>query len=88
MSNDLMATERLVADVAALRVVVQRLLYQIAAQAGDPTEILPREQASALLDLAKVAFVGADPGRDAEIRSHAQRVLGEIHTAMLPKKFE
>jgi hypothetical protein len=84
MAHKLNPSERLTAETAALRIVLQRLLWQLANQVGDPNVILPQEHEAALRDLEKITFVGASQERDNAFRAHAQRVLDEIHIAMRP----
>ena len=72
------------AEVLALRVVTQRLLFQLAAQSGDPHDILRYEHQAALADLARMEFPGLAPERREAVLAHAESVLDAIHTAMRP----
>lgn len=85
MTHELNSTDRLLAEVTALRIVLQRVLFQLAHQTGDHEAILREEHASALADLERVRFVGFSQERTEAIHAHAQKVLDEVHTAMRPR---
>lgn len=83
MSNDdLGTTEMLFGEVIALRIVLQRLLGQLAAQSGHFDAVMQLEHAAALDDLTRMKIANDRPGRGELIRMHAERVIDEMHSVM------
>lgn len=85
MAYALKEVDRLVAETTAQRIVIQRLLFQLASQVGDRAAILRQEHKAAMDDLSRVNFLGASQERSEALQGHAQRVLDEMHTAMRPR---
>ena len=81
MTPPLTPIECLYGEVAALRVVVERLLAHMAFKAGDVVGVTRREHEQALEQLSRIEFFGGAPSDRMEaVRAHAEAVLDQIHT--------
>ncbi len=81
--DQLRATEKLFAEVTALRVAFKRLNAQFAMATGQFESYMAQEHQNALTDLANFTIFDEDPQRAEAIRMHAERVIDEIYTSML-----
>ena len=80
--HDLNATGKLFGEVIALRIVLQRLLAQLAAQTEDFEATLRHEHIAALDDLSRMKAVDDDADRAQAILMHAEQVIDQMHTIM------
>lgn len=76
------ATERLFAEVIALRLVTQRLAAQLGTAFGDMTGFLAHEHAGALDDLTRFEINDQAPDRRERIRARAESVIDQIYSVM------
>ena len=80
--NALDTNGKLFGEVIALRIVLQRVLAQMASQTNSFDEVLKAEHSAALSDLAQMEINDDVPARAELIRMHAERVIDQMHTAM------
>ncbi len=80
------SSDRLTAEVLALRAIITRLLVVVARQFdGDPYETLRVAHGVAMEDFSKFDLSQFESGRADAIKGHAGRVLDEIFTTMKPR---
>ena len=80
--DKLNTTGKLFGEITALRIVMQRLLGQMASQTGNFDEVLRTEHAAALIDLSHLDIADVDPARGEGIRMHAEQVIEQMHTVI------
>lgn len=82
MADELNEAGKLFGEVIALRIVLQRVLAQLAAQSGNFDAVIRLEHEAALGDLSRMQISDDRAGRGELIRMHAERVIDEMHSVM------
>ena len=76
------ATQRLFAEVIALRIALQRTMAHLGSALGDMSGFLASEHRSALDDLTRMEINDFNETRATEIRMMAESVLDQMYTTM------
>lgn len=76
-------------ELLALRIVVQRLLGQMAVDSGfDVRSVMRAEHEQASASLAISRLLGAPPEAEAAVLAHAQSVIDDIYGVAATTRFE